>query len=176
MPRTKRPAEPSFRRRSMAPRRLVALIGYIAAITVLVADFPAASARPKAATKLLDYGEGQRFVLGLVNRDRKKAGLEPVALDEAASKAGLRHARDMAAKGFTGHLGSDGSTPEQRYTDGGGTDFVQENAACLSDTIERELDAKPRFDQAKLAALHQMFMDEVPPNDGHRRNILNPLH
>jgi uncharacterized protein YkwD len=176
MARRYRAEKPSSRGRSKVPLRWVARIGCIAAITVVIADFPVASARPKTATKWLDYGEAQRFVLGLVNRDRKKAGLEPVALDEAASKAGLRHARDMAAKGFTGHLGSDGSTPEQRYTEGGGTDFVQENAACLSDTIERELDAKPRFDQAKLAALHQMFMDEVPPNDGHRRNILNPLH
>jgi hypothetical protein len=126
--------------------------------------------------KRLDYAEAQRFVLGLVNRDRKKAGVPPVVLDEAASKAGLRHARDMAEKGFTGHIGSDGSTPEQRYTESGGSDFVQENAACLSDTVERRLDEKPRFDAAKLARLHEMFMAEVPPNDGHRRNVLNPLH
>ena len=115
-------------------------------------------------------------MLGLVNRDRKKAGLSAVVLDDAASKAGLRHARDMAGKGFTGHIGSDGSTPEQRYTEGGGTDFVQENSACLSDTLERGVDEKGRFDAAKLAALHEMFMAEVPPNDGHRRNVLKPLH
>jgi hypothetical protein len=97
-------------------------------------------------------------------------------LDTQASKAGLRHARDMAANGFTGHIGSDGSTPEQRYTESGGTDFVQENSACLSDTVERGAEAKPRFEPAKLAALHGMFMAEVPPNDGHRRNVLDPLH
>lgn len=125
---------------------------------------------------MLDYAEAQRFVLGLVNRDRKKAGLPPVVLDDAASKAGLRHARDMAEKGFTGHVGSDGATPEQRYTESGGSDFVQENAACLSDTVERRLDQKPRFEAAKLAALHAMFMAELPPNDGHRRNVLNPIH
>ena len=141
-----------------------------------MADLPIAGAGPKAAAKLLDYAEAQRFVLGLVNRDRKKAGLPPVVLDDAASKAGLWHARDMAEKGFTGHLGSDGATPEQRYTESGGSDFVQENAACLSDTVERQLDQKPRFDAAKLAALHEMFMAERPPNDGHRRNVLNPLH
>jgi uncharacterized protein YkwD len=135
-----------------------------------------ASAKPKPASKLLGYAEAQQFVLGLVNRDRKQAGLSPVMLDDSASKAGLRHARDMAAKGFTGHVGSDGSTPEQRYTESGGSDFVQENAACLSDTVERVLDQKPRFDSAKLAELHAMFMAEVPPNDGHRRNVLDPLH
>jgi hypothetical protein len=82
----------------------------------------------------------------------------------------------MAANGFTGHVGSDGSVPEQRYTESGGSDFVQENAACLFDLVQRKPDGKPRFDTAKLSALHGMFMAEVPPNDGHRRNILNPLH
>lgn len=147
----------------------------LAALAVGLADQPAASAKPKAP-KLLEYAEAQRFMLGLINRDRKQAGLSAVVLDDAASKAGLRHARDMAAKGFTGHIGSDGSTPEQRYSESGGTDFVQENSACLSDTVERPLDPKPRFDPAKLAELHGMFMAEVPPNDGHRRNVLKALH
>ena len=115
-------------------------------------------------------------MLSLINRDRAKAGLPKVVLDQPASKAGIRHARDMAANGYTGHVGSDGSVPEQRYTEGGGVHFVQENSACLFDTTERKLDDEPRFDPAKLSALHKMFMDEKPPMDGHRRNILNPLH
>jgi uncharacterized protein YkwD len=131
---------------------------------------------PVKSDKLLDYASAQKFVIGLINRDRAKAGLKPVVMDDAASKAGLRHARDMAAKGFTGHIGTDGSVPEQRYTESGGEHFVQENAACLFDQKERKLDDKARFDATKLAELHQMFMDEVPPNDGHRQNILKPLH
>jgi hypothetical protein len=155
--------------------RLVA-VGCVGALVIGLADAPVVWAKPKAAPKLLEYAEAQRFVLGLINRDRKKAGLSPVVLDAAASKAGLQHARDMATKGFTGHIGSDGSTPEQRYSESGGSDFVQENAACLSDTVPRKLDDEPRFDAAKLAALHEMFMAEVPPNDGHRRNVLKALH
>jgi uncharacterized protein YkwD len=130
----------------------------------------------QSGEKLLDYAGAQKLMLTLINRDRAKAGLSPVVLDEAASKAGLRHARDMTAKGFTGHIGTDGSVPEQRYTESGGVHFVQENAACLFDAKERKLDRAPRFDPAKLAALQKMFMDEVPPNDGHRRNILKPEH
>jgi len=147
-----------------------------AALALALGDPPVAAARPTSAAKLLSYADAQTFMLGLINADRKKAGLRAVVLDDAASKAGLEHARDMAAKGFTGHLGSDGSTPEQRYTHSGGSDFVQENAACLFDTVERRLEPKPRFDASKLAALHAMFMAEVAPNDGHRRNVLNPLH
>lgn len=115
-------------------------------------------------------------MLTLINRDRKAEGLEPVTLDPIASLAAVRHARDMAAHGFTAHWGSDGSVPEERYTEAGGTDFVQENVACLFDGVPRDLDANPRFDPALLEQLQKMFMDEVPPNDGHRRNILKPGH
>jgi len=136
----------------------------------------AGSASPAAQAKSLDAAGARKFVLSLINRDRAKAGLKPVELDEAASRAGLRHARDMAENGFTGHIGSDGSVPEQRYTESGGVHFVQENAACVSDAQARTLQRAERFDAAKLAALHALFMSEVPPNDGHRRNILAPLH
>ena len=175
MPTSSRTAGAAGRCVRAAARR-TELVIVAAAVALGVAELPVASARPKPTAKLLGYAEAQTFVLGLINDDRKKAGLRAVAPDDAASKAGLEHARDMATKGFTGHLGSDGSTPEQRYTHSGGSDFVQENAACLFDTIERRLDPKPRFDADKLAALQAMFMAEVPPNDGHRRNILNPLH
>jgi uncharacterized protein YkwD len=133
-------------------------------------------AKRSDAAQSLDYAGAQKFMLSLINRDRAKAGLPPVVLDETASKAGLRHAQDMAAKGFTGHIGTDGSVPEQRYTESGGVHFVHENAACLFDGKARKLDAAPRFDPAKLAELQKMFMDEVPPNDGHRQNVLKPLH
>lgn len=115
-------------------------------------------------------------MLTLINRDRKAEGLAEVELDPVASEAARRHARDMAAHGFTAHWGSDGSVPEERYTDAGGTDLVQENVACLFDGVPRELDPNPRFDPALLEQLQKMFMDEVPPNDGHRRNILKPGH
>lgn len=129
-----------------------------------------------SAPQLLDYPAAQKFMLALINRDRAKAGLSSVVLDEAASRAALRHAQDMATKGFTGHIGTDGSVPEQRYTESGGVHFAQENAACLFDGKARKLDRDPRFDTAKLAELQKMFMDEVPPNDGHRRNLLAPRH
>jgi hypothetical protein len=115
-------------------------------------------------------------MLTLINRDRKEHGLEPVEHDPVASLAAQRHADDMAKHGFTAHWGTDGSVPEQRYTEAGGSDFVQENAACLFDGVPRELDTDPRFDPALLEQLQKMFMDEVPPNDGHRKNILKPGH
>ncbi len=134
---------------------------------------PPVTVRPSGPAAM---DESTGYMLTLINRDRQAAGLDPVELDPIASIGAQRHARDMARHGFTAHWGTDGSVPEQRYTEAGGTDIVQENAACLFDGIPRELDVTPRFDPARLETLQRMFMDEVPPNDGHRRNILKPGH
>ena len=134
---------------------------------------PGAVPRPTAPA---GHDEAAGYMLTLINRDRQAAGLTAVELDPIASIGAERHARDMAQHGFTAHWGTDGSVPEQRYTEAGGTDFVQENVACLFDAVPRELDPSPRFDPALLEQLEKMFMDEVPPNDGHRRNILKPGH
>src|ERR1041384_2619144 len=58
--------------------------------------------------------EAVGYMLTLINRDRGAAGLSAVELDPVASIGAERHARDMAAHGFTAHWGSDGSVPEQR--------------------------------------------------------------
>lgn len=126
--------------------------------------------------RLLSLSEAQRYVLALVNRDRASEGLEPLAWDPIAAKAGQRHAEDMAKHGFTAHWGTDGSVPEQRHTEAGGSAMVQENAACFFDGKKRELEKNPRFDPAMLEKVQSAFFNEEPPNDGHRRAILTPWH
>lgn len=120
--------------------------------------------------------EAQRYVLHLVNQDRAKHDLPPVKWDETAARAGQRQADDMAANGFTAHLGTDASVPELRYTEAGGRHMVMENVGCFADGQRRELDPDPRFSAESLAEIEGKFMDEVPPYDGHRRNILTPWH
>lgn len=116
-------------------------------------------------------------MLALINRDRASQGLGPVALDEGApTAAGQRHAEDMMRLGFLGHWGSDGSVPEQRHTEAGGADMVLENALCVTDEAKRAVDPEPLIDPAQIERAQAMFFDEVPPNDGHRRNILKPGH
>lgn len=124
----------------------------------------------------MNLEQARRYVLSLVNRDRAEHGLSLLTMDDAASRAGQRHAEDMAHAGYTAHWGTDGSVPEQRYSEAGGTDFVQENAGCLADGKARSLDAAPRFEAAQLERVERAFMDEKPPKDGHRRNILKPGH
>jgi hypothetical protein len=116
-------------------------------------------------------------MLQLINRDRASMGLGPVELDEGPpTKGGQAHAEDMAKNGYLGHWGSDGSVPEQRYTEAGGADMVMENASCFTDEQRRTLDAQAMVDVKNLDQAEDMFFHEQPPNDGHRKNILKPWH
>src|SRR5690606_6268330 len=128
------------------------------------------------ATGPMTLDQAREYVLALVNRDRSEAGLDPVERDEVAEQAAQRHAEDMSQHGFTAHWGTDGSVPEQRYSEAGGTQMVQENAACFFDGVQRELDPDPRFSADELAKIETAFISEVPPADGHKRNILKASH
>ncbi len=116
-------------------------------------------------------------MLTLINRDRAAYGLAPVELDEGApTVAGQAHAEDMVRLGYLGHWGSDGSVPEQRHTEAGGADMVLENALCFTDEAKRVADPSPLIDPKQVERAESLFFDEVPPNDGHRKNILRPAH
>jgi len=123
----------------------------------------------------LSQDEARRYALALVNRDRALFGLDPVVLDDAATRAAERHVADMAHLGFTAHFGSDGSFPDLRYTQAGGEDLVVENVACGKDGKERTVESGP-FDPREIERVEAAFFEEKPPHDGHRRNILDPLH
>jgi uncharacterized protein YkwD len=131
---------------------------------------------PHGPQGLLSLEQARAYLLALVNRDRAASGSRPLTLDEAATRAGQRHAEDMARSGYTAHWGTDGSVPEQRYSEAGGTDFVQENAGCLADGKTRPLETVPRFTAEQLERVEHAFMDEKPPHDGHRKNILKASH
>ena len=134
---------------------------------------PAPIARPN---KPMTLAEARKYSIRLINRDREREGLEPVVLDTTAQKAAQEHADDMAGHGYTAHHGTDGSVPETRYSAAGGTDIAWENAACFFDNAERKLDKAALFLAAELERIESAFINEKPPHDGHRKNILNPWH
>ena len=115
-------------------------------------------------------------MLAIVNWDREGEGLQPVEFDDVATRGAQRHAEDMAKKGYRAHWGSDGSVPEQRYTEAGGEHLVHENVTCLIDGKKRALDPNPTFSAEELEIAERTYMAEKPPNDGHRKNILIPTH
>lgn len=124
----------------------------------------------------LSQNEARQYALALINRDRAAEGVGPVVLDEISSKAAARHAHDMAQNGFTAHWGTDGSVPELRYTEAGGEDLASENAGCFGDAKPRSPRADGPFEPSEIERFEAAFINEVPPNDGHRKNILNPMH
>ncbi|MFF5535229.1 CAP domain-containing protein [Streptomyces cinerochromogenes] len=94
-------------------------------------------------------------VLKLVNEERTKAGVSPLAANSSLTKLAESFSDDMAARGFFDHTDPDGRSPWDRAAAAGVTDLGGENIAR---------------GQADAAAVVQAWMS----SPGHRANILNP--
>lgn len=93
------------------------------------------------------------------NMYRAQAGCPSVTLNDQLSVAAQSHSQDMAQNDFFSHTGSDGSSLSERlHRAGYRFSAAAENLAAGTTTPERTVDG---------------WVNETPPNDGHRRNILN---
>lgn len=130
----------------------------------------------------MDVNAARQYVLQLINKDRTKAGMAPVAFDPAATAAAQTHADEMAEAGYLGHYDLQGRKPWERYTAAGGTGYVAENTFLqrtgmkgqIGDNVH--LDDKALFHKSELERAETVFINETPPNDGHRKNILDQRH
>lgn len=111
-------------------------------------------------------------LLKLVNQERASAGLSQLALDDLAGKVASEHALDMVKHEFLSHWGSDGRKFYHRYSFAGGTDAAQENASAA----EYIQSVTPTAVIQDLRDMHVSMLEETPPNDGHRKTILDPFH
>lgn len=151
------------------------------------------TAAEQEAETILSLDQAREYMLTLINRDRAAHGLSPVILDKIASQAGQIHTEDMTLNNHHGHYDVDGKKPWQRYSQLGGSGYVSENAFWWSArSYERyEQDTPPEGDGAdKPFTLHGVqafkksdidkaesdYYNEEPPHDGHRKNILDPIH
>ena len=114
----------------------------------------------------------RKQLLDLVNTERKQARLSALQLDDLACNVANDHARDMANGRFLSHWGSDGRKFYHRYSFAGGTDAAQENASA-ADNIQSVTPTSVALD---LRDMHVSMLEEVPPDDGHRKTILFPHH
>jgi uncharacterized protein YkwD len=101
----------------------------IASLCVLGAALPATAPATAAPGRRADRSE--RAVVRFVNRVRAHHGLRALRFSPALARAADHHARDMAARGFFSHAGSDGSTPSQRVRRYGSARRVGESLAWL---------------------------------------------
>jgi uncharacterized protein YkwD len=109
-------------------------------------------------------------VFARINSDRAAAGLPPVAWDEGASKVADAFCAAQIAEGTRGHFLTDGLPPYARTAFAGLSGMGAENSVAWITTA-------PEFSESPLAlalAGHADMMRETPPNDGHRRAILDP--
>jgi uncharacterized protein YkwD len=117
---------------------------------------------PRAADK--------RILFDRINRDRTLHGVTAVEYDPRAALVGDLFCLDGALSGAWGHWDLQGRAPYVRWGLSGGVDFHAENAAAWSASSGR-LDA-PHTEM--LLRSHESMMAETPPDDGHRRTILDP--
>jgi uncharacterized protein YkwD len=114
---------------------------------------PASAAVPPDVTGL------PAEIFRLVNEQRAAYNLPPLAWNETLARAAQRHANDCQARGWCSHTGSDGSSYKQRIIREGYDPARWSECWAWYGTAVRAV---------------AMWMDEVPPNDPHRRTILNP--
>jgi hypothetical protein len=111
-------------------------------------------------------------LLNQVNIERAEAGVRPLKLDSLACTVAEKHATEMARNNFLSHWGLDGRKPYHRYSFAGGVEAIQENDGAI-DTNTPIASAEVPI---HLMSMHRSMHDEVPPDDGHRKTILNPVH
>jgi hypothetical protein len=90
----------------------------------------------------------------------------------------------MAIYGYLSHWDLSGKKTIQRYSESGGTDYASENVGLtaihspktLASNAVFRLNSDHHFLSTDLEELENDFINEKPPNDGHRQQILNPSH
>jgi len=97
--------------------------------------------------------------LARTNSYRSQFNCPPLRENPQLEQAALSHSQDMALHGYFDHNSPSGQTPWDRiHAAGYQFSMAAENIAAGYLTPEAVIDA---------------FFNETPPNDGHRRNLLN---
>lgn len=112
-----------------------------------------------------------RAIFDRINLDRAGAGLAPVLWDEKAALLARAYTRKQIAEGTFGHYLLDGEPPYARLARGGDLGANAENTVAFfstsgglsNDPLELALDGEKHM------------LEERPPEDGHRRAILDPF-
>lgn len=130
---------------------------------------------PEAGTYInsIDLSIVEKALFDRINEDRLAAGLAGVAWDEPAARAARQFAGEMSQNNYISHWNLSGKKPQQRYTEAGGTYGTTENV-CFSRLKGYELSQS--LVQNNVITVHGEMMAEVPPDDYHRVNILDPHH
>jgi uncharacterized protein YkwD len=111
----------------------------------------------QAASPPADVAAWPRETVRLINEVRAQHGLEPLAYNETLARAAQGQANDCTQRGWCSHTGSDGSSIKTRILRAG-----------YDPASWAECWAQRKTPQGAV----EIWMDEVPPNDPHRRTLL----
>ena len=137
-----------------------------------ITPVPTATSQPALAVAPdLRHIEEKRYMLELINAERKKAGVGAVVLGD--NIAAQMHAEAALDNCFSSHWGVDGLKPYMRYSLAGGYQSNGENVSGLDYCI------KVSDGYAANGPIEQEIrevMDGLMNSPGHRRQILYPTH
>ncbi len=122
---------------------------------------PTASPAPTEVPPALppaDIAAWPREIARLINEVRAAHGLPPLVYNELLEQAAQAHANDCLQRGWCSHVGSDGSNSKTRIIRAGYDPAGWAECWAHCQTPQWAMD---------------IWMDEVPPDDPHRRTLLS---
>lgn len=156
-----------------ARRTLAALL--VAVVLPVAASRDGGSRRvvpsQQAAGYLESVPDAKAELLAVINAERKAHGAGPLAYDLLGAKVGDEFCEDAARNRTNGHWDLAGRAPYLRWALAGGVDHHAQNFAAESRTGYGFTESPA----ALLKKMHALFMAETPPDDGHRRTVLDPI-
>ncbi len=114
---------------------------------------------PVPAAPPADLAAWPAEVFRLINETRGQYGLPPLAYNTTLASVAQAHANDCQQRGWGSHTGSDGSTVKERMERAGYIPLRWSECWAYTRSPQRAM---------------EMWMDETPPDDPHRRTILSP--
>jgi uncharacterized protein YkwD len=123
-------------------------------------------------TTVLDLAALQQYMLRLINEERVKANLDPVAWSDFAATVAQAHANEMAQNGYMSHWNLDGYGPDVRYSKANGMEWAQENVFMSWQRLDNGTPVPIQNWASAVLQGHESLMN----SPGHRANILSPEH
>lgn len=123
------------------------------ASSVLATPAPTSAVAPPPTIALWPYE-----TVRIMNAVRANHGLPPLAYNESLAQAAQIQANDCAQRGWCSHTGSDGSDIKERILRAGYDPATWAECWAQRQTPQAAID---------------IWMDEIPPNDPHRRTLLS---
>jgi uncharacterized protein YkwD len=114
------------------------------------------------------------YALEQINSDRAANGTGPVALDY--NQAAQQHADSMLYYGYFSHYDTQGYKPYMRYSLLGGVGADFENVAYFSYSVNHFTSTSAVEGAIKALEHSMVYNDSSCCANGHRYNILSPLH